>query len=713
MKTGIKIISVCLMLILSVCACGKRELIDSEYDNVQEETNKIEIPLKEEELWSVKMCGDVVLFETISSETQEFYYVEDVKKFPQAPVCTFDYCERDIIDYITDGKGYIYFIAIDEGEEGPKLIRLNLGGEEETIRTFLDFQQEETDDLYSWNVRIEPNGHILITSNYGYCVLDNEGEIVREEYWEKKEIYDVLFPGEGYAFIQQIENINRVFIKIDLATEQIKKLDEISINARLNLMGSRDNQVFMFTDSEAYIYDIAGEKSTRLFAWTDLGIVGENVIGMYGDIEESHCIVKESNYLYDIQWNGRQGGEEKVELTLGCTVDSSVTRRAVAQFNSINRDCRITIIDYSGEGENVAAEKMYMDILAGKGPDIIQINSNYMDERILGERGILENLVPYLEYSDVIGTQDMVTSVYDALVTNQKIYMLPTNFKLTGVITKKRWVPDTQKWTVNDIFHVLEEQPELSENSYIDRNTMLELCFPVCFNAQNQNQGVALDRAILEKYICLAEHMPQTAVYPAEESVRREGELFFEVFFIEGMNTFLYNKSAWGEDAVFIGYPEGSGNGMMIIPDNCYSVSSVSKHKELAWKFIESFFSNEWQREITPNYYFSICKDKLDEQLQQSMQRNMYVGSDGYQRELPVMQYDMDGETIAVYAAREEDVAQLRKMIEEATMIRRGDSPLITIIQEEAAYYFSGDKTLEQVIDIIQNRIQLYVDEQQ
>ena len=398
---------------------------------------------------------------------------------------------------------------------------------------------------------------------------------------------------------------------------------------------------------------------------------------------------------------------------LGSIADSTVTRRAVAWFNRTNSDCMITIADYGGEDKDVAVERMYMDILAGEGPDIILLNSECMDERMLGERGILEDLVPYLEHSDVIGKQDMIDSVYNALLTNQKIYMLPTNFRLTGLITKQKWMSDAQGWTVNDILDVLNEQPELCDTAYIDKNAMLELCFSVYFHTSREydEQTAVLDGAILKKYIQLAELMPQTAVYPAEESVRRDGKLLFEVFYIEDMSTYLYNRSVWGEDSVFTGYPEGRGNGMVIVPDNCYAVNAFSEHKDLAWKFIESFFTDEWQKEVTPNYFFSVCKDIFEEQLQEAMRRKMYMGNDGNQYELPIVQYDLDGETINVYAAGEEDVEQLRKMVNDAVMIKRGDSPLTAIIQEEAAYYFAGDKTIEEVVDIIQNRIQLYMNE--
>ena len=39
------------------------------------------------------------------------------------------------------------------------------------------------------------------------------------------------------------------------------------------------------------------------------------------------------------------------------------------------------------------------------------------------------------------------------------------------------------------------------------------------------------------------------------------------------------------------------------------------------------------------------------------------------------------------------------------------DTSLLDIIKEEAAYFFEGDKTVDEVAEIIQGRIQLYMDE--
>lgn len=56
---------------------------------------------------------------------------------------------------------------------------------------------------------------------------------------------------------------------------------------------------------------------------------------------------------------------------------------------------------------------------------------------VLREKGAIENLIPYLEKSDVIGEEDIVDSAYQILTADGGLYMLPTNFVLYTLITKE------------------------------------------------------------------------------------------------------------------------------------------------------------------------------------------------------------------------------------------------------------------------------------
>jgi hypothetical protein len=64
-----------------------------------------------------------------------------------------------------------------------------------------------------------------------------------------------------------------------------------------------------------------------------------------------------------------------------------------------------------------------------------------------------------------------------------------------------------------------------------------------------------------------------------------------------------------------------------------------------------------------------------------------------------------------IYASNEQQIAQLRSVIERAEGVRWYDDQVTMIIDEEAGSFFAGAKTAAEVADIIQSRVEIYVNE--
>ena len=141
----------------------------------------------------------------------------------------------------------------------------------------------------------------------------------------------------------------------------------------------------------------------------------------------------------DIAFKTSETEDNKTKIVLGCVGENAQLHEAVASFNNENNEITIVLHNYDEEDKSEAVNHLYNDVLSGKGPDIINFSAEDIDERELGRRKLLENLVPYLEKSDVIGEDAIVDSVYRALLENDSVYMLPTNFALHTLIIKDKW----------------------------------------------------------------------------------------------------------------------------------------------------------------------------------------------------------------------------------------------------------------------------------
>lgn len=388
--------------------------------------------------------------------------------------------------------------------------------------------------------------------------------------------------------------------------------------------------------------------------------------------------------------------EPETEIILGDIGGASTLQEAVADFNGKNDGITIIIHDYYEENISDGISRLYDDILTGKGPDIISFSTDEMDVEVLREKGAIENLIPYLEKSDVIGEEDIVDSAYQVLTADGGLYMLPTNFVLYTLITKEKWCSNKENFTFEEALWAVRE---CEENPMISRDLFLQegaICGGY-FGETEDNR--------LEQYIKIAEQLPQQAMFQTNDLLMREGKIPFNLECIGDMQQYLYKKSVWGEDAVYTGFPGAEGKGRIFIFDNCFAINSQSTHKEEAWKFVESYFTEEGQKTIAPNWNFSILQDVLDQQLSDSRKQEYYQTSDGKREKLPILTYEIGGTYENVYAAQDEDIQDVREMINNTKVMQRSDLPFIRITQEEALYYFNGEKSIEETVAAIRNKI--------
>ena len=388
--------------------------------------------------------------------------------------------------------------------------------------------------------------------------------------------------------------------------------------------------------------------------------------------------------------------EPKTEIILGDIGRASTLQEAVADFNGKNYGITITIHDYYEENINDGISRLYDDILTGKGPDIISFSTDETDVEALREKGAIENLIPYLEKSDVIGEEDIVDSAYQVLTADGGLYMLPTNFVLYTLITKEKWCSNKENFTFEEALRAVrecEEDPMISRDLFLQEGA-------ICGGYSGETEDNRL-----EQYIKIAEQLPQQAMFQTNDLLMREGKIPFNLECIGDMQQYLYKKSVWGEDAVYTGFPGAEGNGRIFIFVNCFAINSQSTHKEEAWKFVESYFTEEGQKTIAPNWNFSILQDVLDQQLSDSRKQEYYQTSDGKREKLPILTYEIGGTYENVYAAQDEDIQDVREMINNTKVMQRSDLPFIGITQEETLYYFNGEKSIEETVAAIRNKI--------
>ena len=143
----------------------------------------------------------------------------------------------------------------------------------------------------------------------------------------------------------------------------------------------------------------------------------------------------------------------------------------------------------------------------------------------------------------------------------------------------------------------------------------------------------------------------------------------------------------FGEDAACVGFPTKDGRGgHLLLSSNAYAIAAVSEHKESAWQFIEESLTQE-KSELYASLFinYPTLKRKLNERVDIAIEREELTWDD-----INIV-LELLPDAVPCFSVKDDEI--------------------IKIINEEAPAYYSGQKEVDDVVRIIQNRVQLYVNE--
>jgi ABC-type glycerol-3-phosphate transport system substrate-binding protein len=164
------------------------------------------------------------------------------------------------------------------------------------------------------------------------------------------------------------------------------------------------------------------------------------------------------------------------------------------------------------------------------------------------------------------------------------------------------------------------------------------------------------------------------------------------------------------EPVSFPGHPAESGNGNLIFSDIAIAINNACDDKETAWQFIASLLSDRFQSDW--NYlYFPIRKSMLKQKIEQEMAILYETDENGNKQEVKKGTLQLGTDRIDYFAAREGDAAAILGIIESADTVFNRNMQVHAIIIEEAQAYFSGQKSVLEVVDVIENRIMMHLSE--
>ena len=424
--------------------------------------------------------------------------------------------------------------------------------------------------------------------------------------------------------------------------------------------------------------------------------------------------------------------KQKTELTLACFGLDYNLRSQIVKFNKNNSDYRIVVKDYSElateDDYTAGLTKLNTEIISGNVPDLIM--TNQLPVAQYAAKGLLEDLWSYIDADPEYSRDALMLQPINAAQTDGHLYQMPIDFGVVTAIGLNKIVGGYTSWTLADVNDALSKLPEGATvfNKYYTQAEMLQHC--VAMNASNfmnwQDGTCNFDsdefRALLEFVKPLpADYNWQSddEDYESDYSRVRDGKQLLFPTSISDFDNLYYTFAALNNDVAFIGFPREDGSsGNCFISQVSMAITTACKDKSAAWSFIRSALSDDYQ---TNMWSFPIVKSAFEAQAAKAMEQEYETDANGNQvldengNPIPISTGGMsygDEPMIELYAVTQEQYDAVMDVINSTTSYLDYDLNVLDTISQEAAAYFSGDKTVEEASKLIQNRVSLYMQEQ-
>ena len=408
--------------------------------------------------------------------------------------------------------------------------------------------------------------------------------------------------------------------------------------------------------------------------------------------------------------------DEKTTLTLAIFDENPEVNKQVERFNQSNDIYKIEIKKYGRASwtEDDGIARLQREIISGEGPDIIDFGWDYSTSDIAGK--YTENLLPYLENTEY--GEDCFENVIDAFRYQDGLYALPVSFKLETFVGNSEELGGRTSWNVSEMISCYEEK---AQDMLLYPGQMKMDVFGTILTGSMEyyidweNGTCNFDGEEFRRVLEFCNTFPDELVWDEDFSVKQayeNGDALLKPSTFSSIYDICGAELIFGEeDVTYIGFPVEGESGTVIKPaEQALAISIGSKHKDVAWEFICQFLDKTYQSELDDN--FPIRRSVLEESLLENSTTEYRTDEDGTQKPVAKGKLLFAGEEpVEIYCVTEEQAKELLCLIESATICSSIDYQLYNVFLEEAGSYFSGDKTLEEAIAVMQSRASIYVGE--
>lgn len=458
-----------------------------------------------------------------------------------------------------------------------------------------------------------------------------------------------------------------------------------------------------------HLYHVSEAWDEKLLELASAGILEDDVIylGMSGstiEIIDNYKGTGQSEYTAITE-----GESQKTQLSLGVMTLQPEMRSLIAAFNRYQNKVIIEPTVYVEDGDYEAGyEKLTLEIIQGKAPDLISVYG--LESENLAKKGSFCDLYMFMQEDAELQRENLVSSLLRVYEMEGHLYTIAPTFRIYSMWGAGSMVEGKRGVDAEETIQLLRGYGGDINSIYgfsADENVLTTLC------AFNMDKFIDWSEGTCDftgdEFRQVVDFAKQYEGAPFESLYRaiQEKDILLTLGIINSVEDYRLESELYGEKVQFIGYPTESGSGTAaLFSGDELAISSKSEYQKEAWEFVKYFMQNGYN-----GTGFPVVKEQFDAFLEESL-NEVLINENGELSAVAKRSYtEKNIISIQVYKCEPEDVAVIRELVNQISDKFQYHTEIQKIIDEEIAAYFQGQKEIEEVCEIIQNRVQLYLDE--
>ncbi len=676
---------------------------------------------------SIYSNGDKLYFQLCDEETEEdslYYYhegecksIDGVKLNGSSQIENF-YVTRD---------DNIYYRKSDNDE----IVKVDKNGKivfQKNISELLD----KDDQLSDCFLREDAVGNVIIFGEKSLYIWDKDFSSSKKVNYgsEYIEIIDIAvakngdiicaFEKEGIECQIDIMLLNQEMACFDLIDSETNHDENI-------ILDGYDDDFYIKRENGIYLYDLENHNSEEVLDYNNSYIATNEIRTIVSSSNRrfySVCFDEEYPYIIELFKGDVDFISGKKCLKLGTFRVKEDLRNQVIKFNKSDKEYYIELVDYSKCEDPYL--QISLDMASDNAPDIMDISYGHFLNDYLNE-DVLEDLSPYIEKDEELSKEDIIDSVYEAMELDGKVYFIASNYQINSVIALRDVVGDKTSWDFRDVRNIVND----NNISRIDIMSADGFTFitGIGFDSLNdfidvENHTCSFDSDEFRSYLefCkkygedgedyYSDKLSEEAFgeqYNKDMDSFKKGEILLDACTVD-WDTIQWNESIYGDDIVYIGYPSLKSSGNYFTFSNMYGICKNSDAKDAAWRFVRTFMTKDYQQNNMEGN-MPTRNDCFEKKLEEVSATESYTTDYGKVINPRNEEYEVNGIIIKEEPVTPNQIKIYKSILDNTYDIQNFYTPIIEIVIEESDAYFKGDKSVDEVSEIIQSRSQIYLSE--